>query len=189
MKKTLIAFAMASAALASTAHAADRYKIDTEGAHASVNFEVPHLGFSYIVGRFNNFEGEFTFDKGNPGNSSVEVTVKTESVDTNHPERNNHVRSNDFLGASEFGEAKFKSTSIEVVDDHTANIKGDLTIRDVTKEVVINAVHIGGGNDPWGNYREGFRGTTEFSLKDFGAPSPMADLKVKLDLNFEGIKQ
>ncbi|MBK3745394.1 YceI family protein [Paraburkholderia aspalathi] len=191
MNKLIIssAFAIGTMLSAASAIAADKYIVDTEGAHASVNLTVPHLGFSYIVGRFNTFTGDFTFDVENPANSSVNIVVDTSSVDTNHAARDNHLRSDDFLNASKFPQATFKSTEISIKDEKTASIKGDLTIRDVTKPVVIEVVHVGGGDDPWGNYRNGFKGTTEINLKDFGAPSDFADLPITLDLHIEGVKQ
>lgn len=174
---------------ANSALAADKYVIDTEGAHASVNLTVPHLGFSYIVGRFNTFNGDFIFDAENPANSSVNVTIDTSSIDTNHAARDNHLRNADFLDAANFPEASFKSTEIILKDDKSASIKGDMTIRGKTNEVVIDAVHVGGGNDPWGNYREGFKGTTEINLTDFGVTGDLANLPITLELHVEGIKQ
>ncbi len=191
MRKLIISTALTIGTMfaAGSAIAADKYIIDTEGAHASVNLSVPHLGFSYIIGRFNTFDGGFTFDAENPANSSVEISVDTASIDTNHAARDNHLRSDDFLNASKFPKATFKSTEIILKDDKTASINGDLTIRDVTKPVTIEAQYVGGGNDPWGSYRDGFKGTTEINLKDFGAPSDFADLPITLDLHIEGIKQ
>lgn len=191
MKKLILSAALAMGTIlsAGSAMAADKYIVDTEGAHASVNLTVPHLGFSYITGRFNNFSGDFTFDEENPANSSVNIIVDTSSIDTNHAARDNHLRSDDFLNSAKFPQATFTSTEIIVKDDKTASIKGDLTIRDVTKPIEIEAVHVGGGDDPWGAYRNGFKGTTEINLKDFGAPSDFADLPITLDLHIEGVKQ
>lgn len=191
MKKLIIsaAIAMTTALSAGSAIAADKYIIDTEGAHASVNLSVPHLGFSYIVGRFNTFDGDFTFDAENPTNSSVNVTIDTSSIDTNHAARDNHLRSDDFLNAAKFPQATFKSTEIVIKDDKTASIKGDITIRDVTKPITIETEYVGSGNDPWGSYRSGFKGSAQINLKDFGAPSDFGDLPITLDLHIEGVKQ
>lgn len=86
------------------ANAAD-YVIDTKGAHASINFKVNHLGYSYIKGRFNKFDGEFSYDPANIAASSVVVNVDTRSLDSNHAERDKHIRSADFIDASKYSTA------------------------------------------------------------------------------------
>src|SRR5690606_3402287 len=81
---------------------ADTYVIDTKGAHASINFEVNHMGFSWLTGRFNNFSGEFTYDPANLAASTINVTIDTASVDSNHAERDKHLRNEDFLNVKKF---------------------------------------------------------------------------------------
>lgn len=96
MKKTLMAVGLAAVmSIPFAANAAD-YVIDTKGAHASINFKVNHLGYSYIKGRFNKFDGEFSYDPANIAASSVVVNVDTRSLDSNHAERDKHIRSADF---------------------------------------------------------------------------------------------
>ena len=97
LKKTLAALALGSALFtAGQAMAAD-YKIDKEGQHAFIEFRIKHLGYSWLYGRFNDFDGSFTFDEKNPSADKVKVTINTNSVDTNHAERDKHLRSGDFL--------------------------------------------------------------------------------------------
>ncbi|MBV2143514.1 YceI family protein [Falsochrobactrum sp. TDYN1] len=187
--KRLVLAALAGLALSTSALAADTYVIDTEGAHASINFTAPHLGFSYIVGRFNTFEGQFIIDEANPANSSIEVKVNTKSIDTNMAARDNHLRAGDFLNADKFPEATFKSTSITVNGDKEATVAGDFTIRGVTFPVKIDAEMVGSGTDPWGKERMGFQGETSIKLSDFGVTGDFADLEVNLDLHVEGVKQ
>ncbi len=177
--------------LAASAAQADSYAIDTEGAHAFISFEIPHLGYSWLSGRFNTFDGSFEYDPEKPEASSIQVTIDTASVDSNHAERDKHLRSEDFLYVKEFPEAKFVSKRIEPAGEGKAKVIGDLTLRGVTREITIDAEHVGGGKDPWGGYRQGFRGTTSFALKDFGIPKDLgpASQRVDMTLDVEGIRK
>jgi polyisoprenoid-binding protein YceI len=171
------------------ARAAD-YLIDTAKGHASINFRIKHLGYSWLTGRFDTFGGTFTFDEKDPAAAKVKVEIDTASINSNHGERDKHLRGKDFLDVAEFPKATFESTSVKINGDK-ATITGNLTLRGVTKEVVIEAERIGGGADPWGGYREGFAGTTRFALKDFGINFDLgpASKEVELQLNVEGVRQ
>ena len=188
MIKSLLTTAATLVAL-SGATLADTYVIDTKGAHASVNFEANHLGFSFIAGRFDTFSGSFEYDADNPGAGSVSIVIDTNSVNTNHGARDNHLRSADFFDAGTFPEASFTSTGIEVTGDNTAKITGDLTLRGITKPVVLDAKLIGAGDDPWGNTRAGFMGSTSFVPADFGMHPQMGAAPVTVTVHVEGIKQ
>lgn len=193
MKKLLLASAV-SMALVGTAQAdthSGTYQFDTEGRHQFITFRISHLGYSWLYGRFNDFDGEFTYDAENPENSSVSVTVDTGSVDSNHAERDKHLRSEDFLYVSEYPEATFESTKVVVGDDGEADIVGDLTLRGVTREITLDAEMVGHGEDPWGGYRMGFEAETELRLKDFGIPMDLgkASETVELEISVEGIRQ
>lgn len=187
----LLSAALLAGALgaASPASAAD-YVIDTERGHASVNFRIKHLGFSWLTGRFDDFSGTFTFDEAKPEASKVNVEINTDSVNTNHGERDKHLRGEDFLDTAKFPKATFESTSV-AIDGDKATIKGNLTLHGVTKEVTIVAERVGGGSDPWGGYRDGFTGTTSLPLKDFDINFDLgpASKEVELTLNIEGIRQ
>lgn len=171
--------------------AAAEYLIDTKGAHASINFRIKHLGFSWLVGRFDKFAGEFTFDDKNPAASKVSVEIDAASVSSNHAERDKHLRDTDFLDVSKFPKATFVSTAVTPKEGGKMAITGDLTLRGVTKPVTIDAEVIGGGNDPWGGYRQGFSGTTILTLADFGITKELgpASKQVELTLNVEGIRK
>jgi polyisoprenoid-binding protein YceI len=179
------------AALLSTgsASAAD-YTIDTAKAHASINFKIKHLGFSWLTGRFDTFKGTFSFDEANPAASKVMVEVDTNSINSNHAERDKHLRGKDFLDTSAFPTAAFQSTSVKL-DGDKAKITGNLTLHGVTKEITIDATRVGGGDDPWGGHREGFTGTTTLPLKDFGITYNLgpASQTVELALEIEGVRQ
>ena len=175
---------------AGVVNAAD-YVMDTEGAHAFVQFKISHLGYSWLYGRFNTFEGTFSFDEANPSASKVSVSINTSSIDSNHAERDKHLRGDDFLDVSKYSQATFVSTSVKDQGDGKAAIHGDFTLRGVTKPIVIDAAFIGAGNDPWGGYRSGFSGKTSFKLKDFGIPKNLgpASEEIEIFISIEGVRQ
>ena len=175
----------------STAVMADDYVIDTKGAHASIKFRVQHLGYSWLYGRFNEFSGNFSYDEKQPQNASIEVTINTASVDSNHAERDKHLRSDDFLNVAKYPEAKFVSTSYSQGKDGRGVLKGNLTLNGVTKPLEIDVEFIGAGEDPWGGYRAGFEGTTRFAMADFGIVKELGPKSkdVEMILSVEGIRQ
>jgi len=189
LSKTLVAGL--SLALSAAAFSAEKYVIDTKGMHAFIEFKISHLGYSWLKGRFNDFSGELTYDEKSPENSSVSVSIKTASVDSNHAERDKHLRGSDFLEVSKYPTATFKSTKVVSKGKGKADIVGDLTLHGVTKSVTIDAVEIGAGNDPWGGFRRGFMGSTTIALKDFGINYNLgpASETVELILNIEGIRK
>jgi polyisoprenoid-binding protein YceI len=177
--------------LSGPAYAAD-YVIDTKGNHASINFRIKHLGFSWLTGRFDKFSGNFSYDKTAPEAAKVKVEIDTASLNSNHAERDKHIKSADFLDAAKFPKATFESTSVKANGEGKATITGRLTLHGVTKDVVIEAEHVGGGNDPWGGVRDGFAGKTTLTLADFDIDTAKlgpSSAKVDLELNIEGIKQ
>lgn len=192
--KKLIASAVAASvfSLAAQVQAAD-YDIDKKGAHAFVQFRVKHLGYSWLYGRFNDFDGSFTFDEKDPGKNKVKVTVDVTSLDSNHAERDKHLRSDDFLDAAKYPTATFVSTSYKPTGDNTADLTGDLTLHGVTKPITIKVEHIGAGKDPWGGYRAGFEGRATIKPADFGIPvveklGPASE-EVELFLTVEGVRK
>ena len=190
LKKTLAALVLGSALVGGQAFAAD-YAIDKQGQHAFVNFKISHLGYSWLWGTFKDFDGSFSFDAAKPAESKVNVTLKTASVDTNHAERDKHLRSDDFLNVAKHPTATFESTSVKSTGEGTADIIGNLTLNGVTKPVVIAAKFIGEGDDPWGGYRAGFEGSTTLTLKDFDIKMDLgpASQTVDLIISVEGVRK
>ncbi|SFU07262.1 MULTISPECIES: YceI family protein [Pseudomonas] len=191
LKKTLAALAIGTALLgAGQAMAAD-YALDIKGQHAFVNFKIGHLGYSYIYGSFKEFDGSFSYDSKNPEASKINVTLKTESVDTNNAERDKHIRSGDFLNVSKNPTATFESTSVKSTGEGMADVTGNLTLNGVTKPVVVAAKFVGEGDDPWGGYRAGFEGTTTIKMKDFNIEKDLgpASQEVELMISFEGVRK
>ncbi|MCU7905136.1 MAG: YceI family protein [Candidatus Thiodiazotropha sp. (ex Epidulcina cf. delphinae)] len=170
---------------------AEEYVIDHKGAHAFIQFRIKHLGYSWLFGRFNEFSGSFSYDEKNPSAAKIAVDINPASVDSNHAERDKHLRSEEFLHIDQYPEAKFVSTIYQEKADGSAVLKGEFTLRGVTKPVVIAVEKIGHGKDPWGGYRRGFFGTAEIALKDFAIPFDLgpASRTVQLEFSVEGIRQ
>jgi polyisoprenoid-binding protein YceI len=180
----------AALAVPGMARAAD-YVIDTEKAHAFIQFRIKHLGYSWLLGRFNDFSGKFSYDEAKPAASRVEVIIKTASIDSNHAERDKHLRGKDFLDVGKFPEARFVSTGYRENTDKSGVLSGNLTLHGVTRTVTINVKPVGNGSDPWGGYRRGFEGGTTLKLADYGITFDLgpASREVELFLSVEGIRQ
>ncbi|MCA6999384.1 YceI family protein [Dickeya solani] len=189
-KKALVGMTMASLFSWAGAAAAADYKIDKEGQHAFVQFRIKHLGYSWLYGTFKDFDGAFTFDENNPSADKVSVTINTNSVDTNHAERDKHIRSAEFLNVAKHPQATFASTEVKK-DGDELKITGNLTLNGVTKPLTLEAKALGQGNDPWGNYRAGFEAEGKLKLKDFNITTDLgpASQEVELIISVEGIRQ
>ncbi|MFT7549580.1 MAG: polyisoprenoid-binding protein YceI [Candidatus Azotimanducaceae bacterium] len=190
MKKTILLALMATALFSTYLQAAD-YIIDSRGAHASINFKIKHLGYSWLTGRFDGFEGQFSYDPAKPASSKISVQIDTTSISSNHAERDKHLKSKDFLEVSRFATATFTSTSMKASKDGSMTITGVLSLHGIDKNIVIEAHKIGEGDDPWGGYRAGFSGTTRLALKDFGINTNLgpSSTHVELELHVEGVRQ
>jgi polyisoprenoid-binding protein YceI len=186
MKNLIIATTLLASSIVLPATAAN-YTIDHQGAHASINFTTSHMGFSVLTGRFNTFAGEFSYDEKNIAASKISVTVDTTSFDSNHAKRDKHVRSGDFLDVDKFSSATFTSNKVEDKGEGNLLISGDFTMHGITKPLMITAIKVGEGDDPWGGYRLGFSGTATISMGDFGFKTDFG--KVDLQLHIEGIRQ
>lgn len=181
-----LAFGVAMA-LSGAASAAD-YDIDPT--HSFVEFKIQHLGYSWMYGRFNGVSGSFKYDAEKPADAAIDVTVDTTTIDTNHAERDKHLRSGDFLNVEKFPKASFKSTGF-AGDANGGKLAGVLTIHGVEKPVEIDLKKVGEGADPWGGYRAGFVGTYKMTRKDFGIDYDLGPASTSLDLEIgiEGIKK
>lgn len=191
MKKLLLATAITGSTLIASVANAATYDIDNEGAHASVNFKIQHLGYSWLTGRFNDFDGSFEYDAAKPEASAINVTIDTTSIDSNHAERDKHLKGSDFLDVKKYPTATFKSTGFTSTGEGAGNMTGEFTMHGVTKTITIPVERIGEGNDPWGGYRAGFMGTTELKLSDYGIDYNLgpASTTVEIELHVEGKRQ
>lgn len=136
--------------------------------HSSVEFAVKHMMVTTVRGRFAEFDAVVNFDESNPEASSVEAKISAASIDTRAPDRDAHLRSADFLDAEKFPYLTFKSTEIKPKGDDQYLISGNLTIRDVTKPIVLNTEFAGIGKSPWGNRVAALSAETKINRKDFG---------------------
>ena len=192
MNKLLLNTAVSAAlVLSASAVNAAEYVIDTKGAHAFVNFKIKHLGYSWLHGRFNTFDGEFNYDAEKPNASQIMVNIDTTSLDSNHAERDKHLRGKDFLNVDKYPTATFKSTNITFKNDDSGKVTGDFTLHGVTKSITFEIDKIGEGQDPWGGYRVGFEGETSLKLSDYGINYNLgpASTHVDIGLFIEGIRK
>lgn len=192
MNRILVTLLTAAACTLATFSAeAEQYVIDTKGMHAFIQFRVQHLGYSWLYGRFNDFSGEFSYDERSPERARIEVKIETASVDSNHAERDKHLRSDDFLDVKRFPEAVFIGEGYKPNGDGTGVMSGKLTLHGVNRPLEITVTEIGAGEDPWGGYRRGFEGNTSFSLADFGIKKNLGPKSkdVELILSVEGIRK
>lgn len=135
--------------------------------HSGVEFAIKHLMVSTVKGQFREFEAALQIDEENPQNSSVTASIDVASIDTNVADRDAHLRSDDFFNAERYPNITFRSTRVERVDDTHYKVIGDLTIRDVTRQVVLDTEYDGRIVDPWGNQRVAFTARTALSRKEF----------------------
>jgi polyisoprenoid-binding protein YceI len=146
-----------------------------DAAHSKFGFVARHAMVTKVRGHFNEFEGSAHLDFTDASKSTVSLTIKAASIDTGHPDRDAHLRSNDFFAMDEFPEITFKSTSIaEAGADDVYSVTGDLTIRGATKSITFEAERTGPVVDPWGNTRVGFEGSAVVNRKDWGVNWNMA---------------
>lgn len=142
------------------------WKIDPT--HSQIEFSIRHMMISKVRGRFESFGGTFNLATRNPAAASVEGTVDVNSINTKDAQRDGHLRSGDFFDVEKYPTMSFRSTRIEPVGDGEYKVYGDLTIKDMTREVVFDVLDEGQAQDPWGNQRWGVSATTKINRKDFG---------------------
>jgi len=142
------------------------YAIDPS--HSRLGFVARHAMVTKVRGSFNEFDGTATIDGDNPSNSSVHVTIQVASIDTRNQQRDDHIRTNDFLDVEKYPQITFSSTSIAHVGGNDFEVTGDLTIKDVTKPIAIEFEENGSARDPFGNLRIGFEGKSVLNRKDWG---------------------
>lgn len=171
------------------------YKIDAD--HSDIMFKVKHLMISTATGYFKKFDATVETEGDDFTNAKVYFEADVDSVDTKNAQRDAHLKSDDFFNAEQFPKLTFKSTSIEKDGDDEYKLKGDLTIRDITKPVTLDVEYNGSTKDPWGFERAGFEVTGKINRKEFGlkwsavteAGGLVVDDVVKLQMNVEFVKQ
>jgi polyisoprenoid-binding protein YceI len=171
------------------------YQIDS--AHSSAQFTVRHMMISNVRGEFTKLSGSITYDPADPANSSIDATIDAASINTREAQRDAHLKSADFFDVERFPVLTFRSKEV-CIRNGEGNVKGDLTIHGVTKEVVL---HVEGPTpetkDPWGNMRIGATATAKINRKDFGltynaaleAGGVLVGEEVKITIDLEAIRQ
>lgn len=140
----------------------------TDPAHSSVQFVARHMMLAKVRGEFQDFSINLDLDVEQPGAASVEARIQTASINTRDAQRDAHLRSADFLKTDEYPEMLFKSTKLERTGETTAKLYGDLTIREVTKPVMLDVTYLGTSKSPWGTVSAGFEANTKVNREDWG---------------------
>jgi len=185
MKLRLMLVTLAAGLCAADAvDAADHYRVNP--GNSSVMFRIKNRGVTFFYGRFNDFSGNFTLNADEPAKSSIEMTVKATSIDTNSRKRDDHLRTPEFFNVAKFAEISFKSKSAKKTGENEYEISGDMTLLGVTRPLSVKVTHTG----TRGNF-SGFE--TKFTIKrsDFGMNKfiPGIGDEVHLFVSVEGTKQ
>ena len=139
-----------------------------DSAHSQVQFSVRHMMISNVRGRFESFTSQVEVDEADPLSSKLEVKIDAASITTREPQRDAHLKSPDFLDVARYPAITFRATGAEKVDERRGQMFGDLTIRDVTRPVVLDVEFNGQAKSPWGTTSAGFSARTKFNRKDWG---------------------
>ena len=175
-----------------TTVAPSRWSLDRDG--SSVGFTVKTIwGLIPVRGRFERYAGSYEVG---PNGTTIELTIDAASIDTGTPDRDTHLRSADFFDVEKYPTLTFKSTRVERIDDERLRVAGDLTIRDVTREIVLDVTYGGRRKDPWGNERAGFEARASLDRKDYGLTwnqalelgGVLVGDRIELDLAIEAVK-
>ena len=144
----------------------ERWEIDSS--HSGIHFSVRHLVIAKVRGQFSRWTGSLTVPAGDFSHASLEVIIDAASIDTGVADRDVHLRSADFLDAERYPELRFRSTGVERAGDDRLRVVGELTIKDVTREVALDVEALGLAKDPWGHERAAFSGKTSVDRREFG---------------------
>ena len=166
-------------------------------AHSHIHFSIRHLMISKVRGAFDKFTGTIEFDEEHPSASTVEIEIDASSINTKEEQRDGHLKSPDFLDVENYPVITFKSVNVHQIDDHSGHLHGDLTVRDVTKEVTLDVEYSGTAQNPWGMTVAGFAAHTTIDRRDWDIHWNQAletggflvGDKLKVDIEIELVKQ
>ncbi|MBX3056768.1 MAG: polyisoprenoid-binding protein [Anaerolineae bacterium] len=139
-----------------------------DSAHSQIHFTVRHMMISKVRGQFESFSGEVNYDEENPTRTTVDIQIDAASLNTKEAQRDGHLKSPDFLDVVNYPVVRFQSTKVEQTSADSGKLYGNLTIRDVTKPVVLDVEYAGQAQSPWGNISAGFSGSTAINRKEWG---------------------
>lgn len=174
----------------------EKIKWVVDPTHSEVHFKVKHLVISTVTGTFKVFGGELSTDTDDFENADISFSLDVASIDTNQVQRDEHLKSADFFNVAEYPEISFKSTSF-VKDGDDYELRGDLTIRDITKPVKLAVEFGGSATDFYGNEKAGFEVSGKINRKEFGltwdgvteAGAIVVGEDIKLSINLQFAKQ
>lgn len=141
------------------------WKVDNS--HTHINFTARHMMISKVRGEFMKYDIDVAFNEATPANTTVDVKIYADSINTRDDQRDAHLRSPDFLNAEAYPVITFKSKRVEQKDANNGILTGDLTIRDVTREVTLDVAYAGMAKSPWGTVSAGFSASTSINRKDW----------------------
>jgi len=164
--------------------------------HSHISFSVRHMMISKVRGFFEDFSGTIDFDEENPVNTTVDIAIDAASINTRDENRDNHLKSPDFLNAAEYPNLTFVSKRVEQSDDNYGRLIGDLTIQDVTHEIILDVHYTGMAKSPYGSESAGFQASTSIGRKMWGLEWNVAletggwlvGDKINIDIELEIIK-
>lgn len=139
-----------------------------DSSHSHIYFTARHMMISKVRGSFEAFSGSVNFDEGDPSNTTVNIEVDLSSIDTGDEKRDGHLKSPDFFDVEKYPTMKFVSTRVEQIDEHNGRLYGQLTIKEVSKELVLNVEYAGTAKSPWGSESAGFSANAAINRKDWG---------------------
>lgn len=172
-----------------------RWEIDSS--HSGIHFSVRHMVVAKVRGQFTRWSGELLIGERDMGESTVEVVIDASSINTGVENRDAHLRSADFLDADQYPEITFKSKRVEQRNRNELRLTGDLTIRGVTREVVLEVENPGRTKDPWGNERAGFTAKGTINREDFGlmwnqvleTGGVLVGERIEIEIEVEAVRQ
>ena len=171
-------------------------KWNIDAAHSGINFSIRHMVVSKVRGRFATYSGAVDLDDTDLTRSTLTVSIDAASIDTGTAQRDEHLRSADFFDVEHFPELRFHSKRIEKLGRDHYRVLGDLTIRDVAREVALDVEYGGKAKDPWGNERAGFIAKGSIDRKDFGlrwnqvleAGGVLVGERVDIEIDLEAVR-
>lgn len=165
--------------------------------HSHIQFSARHMMISKVKGEFQKFSGAVNLDENSPANTTVEIVIEADSINTRMGDRDAHLKGADFLNAEAYPTLTFKSTRVEVTSANSAKLHGDLTIRGMSRPVVLDVEYVGKSKSPWGTENYGFEAHTKFNRKDWGLEWNVAletggllvGEEISVDIELELVKQ
>jgi polyisoprenoid-binding protein YceI len=167
-----------------------------DSVHSHIYFTARHMMISKVRGQFESFSGTVNFDEENPTHTTVEIEIEAASLNTKEGQRDNHLKSPDFLDVANYPVLHFKSTKVEQIDEDTGKLYGDLTIRGITRPVVLDVEYAGQSQSPWGTTNAGFSAVTTINRKDWNlnwnvaleTGGVLVSEKVQIEIELELVK-